>query len=139
MNLTVVSPTKTAYTGRIEKVTVPGADGQLTILPRHASLFAKLAEGELKVTKSEDGVFYMAIGGGFIEVNKNEVTVLVTRAVHEKELNEKEIIAAKKRAEEALKKELSPEEYRETRALLRSRILDLKVLRRRKTNQTPIR
>lgn len=136
MQLNIVSPTKLAYSGTIRKVSVPGANGQLTILPNHTRLFAQLIEGELKVTPEKEEVFYMSIGGGFIEVNRNKVTILVSRVVHEDELNEKEILAAKKRAQDILKQKISPEEYRHAHALLRSCLVDLKVLRRRTRKYT---
>lgn len=132
MFLEVVSPERVAYSEEVRQVTVLSRTGQLTILPNHTSLFAQLVEGELKVTpqdKSEP--IYMAIGGGFLEVHQNRVTILVTRAVRQDELDEKEILEAKARAEQVLKEKPSPEEYQAARTLLRSHLVDLKILHRR--------
>lgn len=132
MNLDIITPEKTAYSQAIAKITVPGADGQLTILPNHTPLFVKLIEGELKVTEAESkNEFFMAIGGGFLEVNKNKIILLVTRAVKEDELNEKEILRAKEQAEKILKQAVSNDERQAAAALLHSRLLDLKILGRR--------
>lgn len=143
LNLEVVSPEKVAYSDEVKQVTVPSSTGQLTILPKHTPLFTKLVEGELKVIPEDKGEpIYMAIGGGFLEVYMDSVTILVTRAVHQDELDEKEIIEAKERAEKVLKEKPSPEEYQAARTLLRSRLVDLRILRRRRhrrpsTPQTP--
>lgn len=128
--LSVVTPERVAFEGEISQVTVPGADGQLTILPHHASLFSKLSEGELRIV-SDKAPVYMAIGGGFVEVHNNKVVLMVTRAIKEDELNEKEILKAKERAEEILKTKLDPQEYQQTHALLRAHLAELKLLRRR--------
>jgi len=135
LSLSIVSPEKIAFEGEIKQVTVPGADGQLTILPHHASLFSKLTEGELQIMADKDPVF-MAIGGGFVEVHKNKVMLMVTRALKEDELNEKEILKAKERAEEILKQKLEPEEYQQTHALLRSHLAELKLIRRRRGHRS---
>lgn len=103
MKLDVISPEKVAYSDKIKQITVPGADGLLTILPKHAPLLVKLIEGELKVASLDGKPFYMAIGGGFLEVKRDNISILVTRAVRQEELDEKEILKAKKQAEKALK------------------------------------
>ena len=131
LKLEVISPERIAYTQEVIQITVPSAMGQLTILPNHAPLFSMLVEGELKIIpQSERTPIYMAIGGGFLEVHNNKAVVLVTRAVHQDELDEAEILQAKKRAEEILKSKPSPEEYQAARALLRSKLVDLKIINR---------
>lgn len=138
LHLEVVSPERVAYSEEVKQLTVPSATGQLTILPNHTSLFAQLVEGELKVIPRErNEPIYMAIGGGFLEVYQNRVTILVTRAVHQDELDEKEILEAKARAEQVLKEKPSPEEYQAARALLRSHLVNLKILHRRRLHRRP--
>ena len=134
LSLSIVTPEKIAFEGEINQVTVPGADGQLTILSKHASLFSQLIEGELQIVINNKPT-YMAIGGGFVEVHNNKVVLMVTRAIKEDELNEKEILNAKARAEEILKQKLEPQEYLQTHALLRSHLAELKLLRRRRSSR----
>lgn len=130
LQLDVVSPEKIAFSAQVRQVTVPGADGQLTILPNHTSLFAKLTEGELIIVDEKKQ--HLIIGGGFLEVHQNKVVILVTRAVHQDELDEKEILKAKEQAEKAVSEALSEGERIAATALLHSHLLDLKVLRRRR-------
>lgn len=129
--LEIITPERIVYNREVEMVTVPAVTGTLGILPRHIPLFAQLMEGELKVETGSER-FYLSIGGGFVEVTKEKVLVLVTRAVHSKELNEQEIMRAKKEAEEALKNKPTGKELSDAQALLRQSIVDLKILRRRK-------
>lgn len=129
--LEIVTPERIAYSDKVEMVTVPSVMGTMGVLTRHIPLFAQLTEGELKIKKGGEDIF-LAIGGGFIEVTKEKVMVLVTRAVHAKELNEQEILRAKKEAETALKAKLTGKELIQAQVLFRQSLVDLRILRRRK-------
>ncbi len=131
INLEIVTPERIAYTDSVDMITVPGVDGILGILPRHAPLFAQLTEGEVKISKGNQELF-LAIGGGFIEVMPKKVMILVTKAMYADELNETEINQAKIQALEALKQKITPQEKIIAQAMLRQSIVDLKLLRKRK-------
>lgn len=129
--LEIASPEKLAYSEEVEQVTVPSEDGQLTILPGHVPLFATLTEGEI-IIKNDGEDYFFAIGGGFLEVAKTKVIILVTRAEGADELNEAAILAAKKEAEEVIARGAPEEALNAARSLLRSTLVDLKVARRRR-------
>lgn len=131
LKLEIVTPEKIAYTDSVSMVSVPGVMGRMGILPKHASLFAQLTAGEVKITKDNDTIF-LSIGGGFVEVTRDKVMVLVTRAVNAEELNEQEIVKAKKDAEEALKQKPQGKDLTAVQALYRQSLVDLGILRRRK-------
>lgn len=131
LHLEIVTPERIAYADEVDMVEVPGADGVLGILPGHVPLFAQLIEGELVIKKREQE-FYLALGGGFIEVTKAKVTILVTRAVHADELNEAEILKAKQAAEEALKHPMSETDYQSAQLMLRKSLLDLRIINRKR-------
>jgi len=118
INLEIVTPERIAYTDSVDMITVPGVDGILGILPRHAPLFAQLTEGEVKISKGNQELF-LAIGGGFIEVMPKKVMILVTKAMYADELNETEINQAKIQALEALKQKITPQEKIIAQAMLR--------------------
>lgn len=131
-NLDIVTPERIAYSEQVDLVSVPSSDGELTILPEHIPLFASLAEGEVKIRRGAED-FFLSIGGGFIEVTSSKTTLLVSRAYKAEELNEQAILKAQKEAEEALARgDVSDEERMAAHALLRSTLVDLKVVRRRK-------
>ena len=66
---------KVVYSGDVESVVVPGAEGQLGILANHASLMSILSTGLIRLI-SEGNEVRFNVDGGFIEVNKNSVTIL---------------------------------------------------------------
>lgn len=131
LHLEIITPERIAFSEDVDMVVAPGKMGVLGVLPRHEPLFAQLVEGELKIKKKGEDL-YLAIGGGFMEITREKVTVLVTRAVHAKELNEAEIARAKKEAEEALKNKPTGRELVQAQALLRQSLVDMQLLRRRK-------
>lgn len=132
LSLEIITPEKIAFVdGAVKSVNVPSVDGYLGILPSHAPLFAQLTEGELKIEKEKDQ-FFLAIGGGFIQVNNDKVIILVTRALKESELSEKEAIAAQERAKELLKEKPKGQALYEAQTLYRRALVDLKLLKRRR-------
>ena len=129
--LEIVTPEDIVYSDEVDMVTVPSVVGTLGILPRHVPLFAQLIEGELKI-KKQDQEYLLSIGGGFIEVTKTKVIILVTRAVHASQLNEKEILQARQNAIEALKRQPKGEESIMAQVLLRQSLVDLRLMRKMK-------
>ncbi len=132
LNLEIITPSRVVYrNNQVISLNVPSATGYLGILPNHTSLFAKLIEGEIKIALGQEEV-YLSIGGGFIEVNKNEVRILVTRAVHADELNRKEVEEALARAKELLKTKPTGSALLEAQSLYRRSLIDLKLMERRR-------
>ena len=135
--LEIITPERIAYQEQVEMVVVPGSDGYMGILPHHISLFSLLTEGEIKI-KKENEDYFLSIGGGFVEVTQEKVRILVTKALHAHELNEQEILQAKERAEKILKEKPVGEDLEAAVQLLRSSLVDLRVLGRRKYRSTPV-
>lgn len=129
--LDIVTPEHLVFSEDVDMVVAPSVLGTIGILPRHAPLFAQLTEGEVKIKRGKEK-YFLSIGGGFIEVTFKKTTILVTRAVQAEELNEKKILEAKRSAEEALKQRPIGVALEAARTLLRSSLVDLKVLRRRR-------
>ena len=71
----IITLEKVVYSGDVESVVVPGAEGQLGILASHASLMSILSTGLIRLI-SEGNEVRFNVDGGFIEVNKNSVTIL---------------------------------------------------------------
>ena len=71
----IITLEKVVYSGDVESVVVPGAEGQLGILANHASLMSILSTGLISLI-SEGNEVRFNVDGGFIEVNKNSVTIL---------------------------------------------------------------
>jgi F-type H+-transporting ATPase subunit epsilon len=101
LHVTIVTAERTVYDGEAEMVNAPGSEGQLGILPRHAPLLTLLKVGELRVRHggADEGFF---IGGGFLEVNRNVVTVLADDAERASTIDESKAEEARRRAEAIL-------------------------------------
>ncbi len=127
--LEIVTPDRTAYTDSINEVSVPTPNGTIGVLPKHVGLFTVLSEGEIKITIAAKELF-LAIGGGFMEVTREKVSILVSRAVHADELNERDIKEAEARARTIIVSNAKGEELATAQAVLRRSILEMKVIRR---------
>ncbi|ERN40307.1 ATP synthase, F1 epsilon subunit [Rubidibacter lacunae KORDI 51-2] len=81
MSLTVrvLTPAKTAWDSTAEEAILPSTTGQLGILSGHAPLLTALDVGVMRVRPGKDWVT-LAIGGGFAEVENDELIVLVNSA-----------------------------------------------------------
>jgi len=101
LHLEIVTPEKKIFSDRVDNVYLPGADGEMGILPSHAGLVTALQPGELRYLR--DGqINTLAIGSGFAEVGHDRTIVLTDMALGEAEIDEAATEEAIKRAEEKL-------------------------------------
>lgn len=101
LQLDIVTPEKKIFSDTVENVYLPGADGEMGILPQHAGLVTALKPGELRYLHNGK-VETMAIGSGFAEVTQTKVVVLTDSALGEADIDEVHVEAAIKRAQEKL-------------------------------------
>lgn len=134
--LEIITPARQAFKEEVEAVSVPTSLGTIGVLARHEPLFSALTEGEIKIT-SRNREYFLAIGGGFMEIVNNRVSILVSRALHADELNEAEIKKAQEAARQAIGRRVRGEELLAAQSLLRRSFLELKVLRRHKKSRLP--
>ncbi len=83
----LVTPEKIVFNGTANQLSVPGAAGSLGILANHAPLLTELRIGEAVLTDPSGAERHFYIGGGFMEVNKNRVTILAPEAIGEDDLD----------------------------------------------------
>ena len=76
LQLKIVSPEKIEYDGVVESVLVPGTMGQCEILNDHAPIISTLQKGVVEYATKE-GKISLNILGGFVEVQKNLVSLCV--------------------------------------------------------------
>ncbi len=77
MEVQIITPDKTIFSGKADLVVVPGSDGQIGILDNHAPLVSSMQKGQVKVRQGSDDKFF-DIEGGVVEVLKNQVIVLAS-------------------------------------------------------------
>jgi F-type H+-transporting ATPase subunit epsilon len=126
----IVSAEGEIFSGPVTELTAPGSQGELGIHPRHAPLLTLLNAGEVRV-KSPDGEEHsFFVGGGALEVQPRKVTVLADTALRAKDLDEAAALAAKQRAEEALKDTSGKISQAEALAELARQVAQLKMIER---------
>lgn len=90
LTLTLVSPSKPLYEGKVYSIIVPLYDGLAGILSNHVDMISELGPGKL-IIKNEDTIQEYFISGGFVEVLKNKVTILANEAYKKQELKKEKI------------------------------------------------
>lgn len=132
LNVDILTPQTQVFSGEADEVVVPTVTGELGILPNHASLLTQIMPGELRV-KTGTKTQLIAILGGYLEVNKNQVNILGDYAVRAEDIELAKAEQAKIRAEKAMAEKVSQEDIANLRGELIKSILELKVARRHRS------
>ena len=74
LKLKIVSPERVEFSGEVEYVKVPGTNGQFEILKDHAPIISTLQKGIAEYDGKQ-----LEVLGGFVEVQKNEVSVCIEK------------------------------------------------------------
>jgi len=77
LKLKIISPEKIVFTGEVERVIVPGTLGEFEILTNHAPIISSLEAGNVVYHTSDGAKSELEIFGGFVEVQKNEISMCV--------------------------------------------------------------
>jgi len=76
-HLTIARVGENLFDGEAVSVTLPGAEGQFTVLASHEPFVSELAEGEIIITPAGAEKRSLAVVRGVAEVSNNQVTVLL--------------------------------------------------------------
>jgi len=118
LQLDVITPERRLVSEAVDYVTVPGAAGELGILPGHTPLISQLRTGILSYTQGTT-TRRLLVSGGFVEVNADRVSVLADLAELPEEVDAARARTEREQAERSLGAFTgSPEEFAETRTQL---------------------
>lgn len=131
LHLKVITPRKVVIDSEVSSVTVPTADGEITILPHHIHLFSLLVEGIVKM-KKENNEDLLAIGGGYVETDGKSVKVLVARAYGQNEIDRELTDKAVEEAKHILSKSTDDKERAEAMSIIRRSVINSKLMKHRK-------
>jgi len=98
----LVSPERQLFSGAVEAVVVPGAEGAFTVLKDHAPVMAVLKPGIVEVNESQTRKQRLFVRGGFADVSSMGLTILAEQAIPVEELDTAKIDAQIADAEEDL-------------------------------------
>jgi F-type H+-transporting ATPase subunit epsilon len=103
IHVDIVSPEGQLYAGEAHMVFAPAVEGEIGIAPRHAPLLTTLSPGTVRVQVQgqEEQTFW--IGGGALEIQPHNVSILADTAVRAHDLDEARSEEAKRHAEAAVR------------------------------------
>jgi F-type H+-transporting ATPase subunit epsilon len=129
IHVDIVSAEGQIFAGEANMVYVPASQGEIGIAPRHAPLLSTLKPGEVRVqVGAEEQAFY--VSGGALEVQPHLVSVLADTAARARDLDEAAALAAKQRAEDAVRDRKDKVELAEAQAELARAIAQLRAIER---------
>jgi len=79
----LVSPERLLFSGEVESVVAPGADGQFTVLAHHAPVMTTLKAGVVTINGDEK----LFVRGGFADVSAKGFTILAQQAIAVKDID----------------------------------------------------
>ncbi len=130
IHVDIVSAEGEIFSGDAAMVFAPASEGEIGVAPRHAPLLSLLKPGEVRVQTPDGQQHFFFVGGGAIEVQPNQVTVLADTALRAKDIDEAAALAAKQRAEEALRDRAAHITQAEALAELARAAAQLKIIER---------
>lgn len=98
-HLQIITLDRVTYEDDVDLVVLPGIDGQLGVLPRHAHIVTALQAGEIVARKGGEEAS-IAVSGGFAQVSPESVAVLADAAEHAEEIDIERAQAARDRAQQ---------------------------------------
>ena len=101
LTLRVITPDKIALDTAVGSVVIPGVDGQIGILPKHASMVAALDAGILRYTDG-GSTRTLFVSGGFCEVRGATVRVVTEAGEKPADIDVERAKAAEQRARERI-------------------------------------
>src|ERR1044072_115887 len=130
LKLEIVTPEEKIYSEDVDMVTLPGAEGELGVYPKHVPVLTTLKPGELRGVKDGKETA-LAVGEGFVEIKTDGVSVLTDMALESEKIDIEAAEKAVASAQAAMKEDLDTEEVAAIQASLNKALAQLHVKRRR--------
>lgn len=99
--LELATPTRLVVSEEVEEVVAPGVEGYFGVLPGHTPFLTSLQSGEVSY-RSGRTEHYLAVSGGFAEVQGDRVIILAETAERPEEIDRERAAQARQRAERRL-------------------------------------
>lgn len=81
MKVFIYSLKKTIYEGEADVLSMPSAEGEISILPNHVPLVTSMGRGRVKIRKGsgfDESTSVFEVDGGFAQINPKETILLVS-------------------------------------------------------------
>ena len=107
LHLEVVVPERKVFEAEVDRVEIPGLDGEMGILPGHTDLISQLKPAGLLTYHIGEEKGEIAISDGFVEISQDRVIILADRAARPEDINLTEALKLKDQAERELQRALA--------------------------------
>jgi F-type H+-transporting ATPase subunit epsilon len=131
LQVDIVTQEEQLISQEVDRIILPTAEGEITVLPGHVALTTLLQAGEV-VLMHQSTERRIIVSPGFIQISDNKVVVLADSAVREEELDEVKAQEARMAAEQAMQDSLGNTEMAITLGSLERSIMELHAIQRRK-------
>jgi F-type H+-transporting ATPase subunit epsilon len=132
LRIDIITPERIVFQEEgVDSVTLPGSEGELTILPKHAPLMTELRPGPLTFRRGGAEID-VALSGGFLEVRDDRVVVLADTAERSDEIDIARVEQARQRAQEMLASREDAQDVARAMAALERAVARMKVVERRR-------
>ena len=101
-NLNIVTPAGVLFKDSVIHVQAPGLTGYFGVKPNHIALITPLKIGKITSESSKGRKTLFATSGGYVEVNKNVMTIIVETAEKASDIDVQRAESAKDRANNRL-------------------------------------
>ncbi len=136
MRLNIVSAEKEIFSSLAEMVVVPGAQGDMGIMPQHSQLLSTLKPGEVIITEQGGEKESIYVSGGIVEVQPHVVTILSDTALRASDIDEAAAQNAKERAEDILGEQKSKIDFAKAEAQLAEAVVQLRMIEQMRKQQS---
>lgn len=131
LKLKIMSPEKMVLETVCNSVTLPAADGQITVYAKHAPIYTLIKYGEV-VAHTDKGNIELAVGAGYAEINGEQVVVLTNYGVLGDDIDAARAESARERASALIAERKSDTDMALAQAELARSMVELKLYSKRK-------
>lgn len=103
MQFKIITPMRTALEAEVTSIHLPATTGEMEVLPGHASIITSVANGELIYTCPGQTPQSLFVGGGFLQVDKDDVLLVTDTALTVDEIDTSSVERALERAQAAFR------------------------------------
>jgi len=130
LHFEIITPDKIVYQDKIDSITLPTSEGEITILPGHIPLIAPTKPGEIMIKKNGE-IKHMAVMRGFVETSENKVRLMADAAELAEDIDERRAEEARERAEKAKSEAKDKVEFIDATAALERALTRIKIAKRK--------
>ncbi len=107
LHFKIITPLRTALEADVTSIAIASTEGDMEVLPGHADIIASVANGELTYRQAGAETKSLFIGGGFLQVEKDDVLLVTDTALEAQEIDTDTVQQALERAQAALRNQKS--------------------------------